>query len=161
MRLPETKLYIDGVVRPAAGGKLYDVIGPWTGDVVTHAADASAEDVEEAIAAARRAFDQTDWSENHGKRLELVKKFSAAMKAKRDRLSDIARHEVGSALAGVYFVQVDGALAGMDTLIKLFPEVKWEEDKGQVESNGVRSDRLVVFEAVGVAAAITPWYVPL
>jgi aldehyde dehydrogenase (NAD+) len=161
MRLPETRLYVDGVLRPAAGGKLYDVIGPWTGDVVTHAADASAADVEEAIAAARRAFDTTDWAADHDKRLGLVKKFSEALKAKRDRLVDIARHEVGSALAGVYFVQVDGALAGMDTLIKLFPEVKWEEDKGQVEANGVKSDRLVVFEAVGVAAAITPWNVPL
>jgi aldehyde dehydrogenase (NAD+) len=161
MRLPETRLYVDGVVRPAAGGKLYDVIGPWTGDVVTHAADASADDVEEAIAAARRAFDTTDWAVDHAGRLALVKKFAEALKAKRELLVDIARHEVGSAMAGVHWVQVDGALAGMDTLIKLFPQVKWEEDKGSVESNGVKSDRLVVFEAVGVAAAITPWNVPL
>src|SRR4051812_19753346 len=72
--LPDAKLYIDGKVREAAGGKTYDVLGPWTGEVVTKAADASQADVEEAIAAARRAFDETDWSTNHDKRLTLVKK---------------------------------------------------------------------------------------
>jgi aldehyde dehydrogenase (NAD+) len=34
MILAEAKLYIDGVVRTAAGGRTYDNIGPWTGEVV-------------------------------------------------------------------------------------------------------------------------------
>jgi aldehyde dehydrogenase (NAD+) len=159
--LAESKLYIDGVVRRAAGDKVYDVIGPWTGEVVTKAADASADDVEAAIASARRAFDETDWSINHQLRLKLVVKLRDLLKANRDRLADIARHEAGSALGGVYSVQVDGAIAGMQTLIDLFPTIKWEEDRGRAEAYGVQSDRLVVYEAVGVAAAITPWNVPL
>ena len=65
MMLPEAKLYIDGVIRPAAGGRTYDKIGPWTGEVVGKAAEASREDVEAAIVAARRAFDTTDWATNH------------------------------------------------------------------------------------------------
>ena len=40
--LPEAKLYVDGTLRRAAGDKTYDVINPWTGDVVGKAADASA-----------------------------------------------------------------------------------------------------------------------
>src|SRR4029077_17427337 len=51
--LPEGLLYVDGVLRRAEGGKTYDNIGPWTGQPVGIAADASANDVEEAIAAAR------------------------------------------------------------------------------------------------------------
>ena len=57
--LPTSKLYIDGALRPAADGRTYDVIGPWTGEVVSKAPDASPEDVIAAIAAARRAFDRT------------------------------------------------------------------------------------------------------
>ena len=72
--LPDANLYIDGKIRPATGGKTYDVLGPWTGEVVTKAADATAADVEEAIVAARRAFDETDWSTNHELRYGLVKK---------------------------------------------------------------------------------------
>jgi len=36
--LPEAKLYIDGVLRGAEGGKTFDVIGPWTGEPVGTAA---------------------------------------------------------------------------------------------------------------------------
>ena len=96
--LPEAKLFIDGKVRRAAGDRTYDVIGPWTGEPVGKAADASAADVEAAIVAARRAFDDTDWSTNHEKRFALVKKLHELFVANRDRLVDLARHEVGAAL---------------------------------------------------------------
>ena len=39
--LPEAKLYIDGIVRPAEGGKTFDVINPWTGGVAGQAAPAN------------------------------------------------------------------------------------------------------------------------
>src|SRR5688572_11557159 len=100
--LPETQLYIDGKLRKAAGGKTYDHIGPWTGEVIGQAADASAADVEEAIAAARRAFDATDWSTNHARRLELVTKLRDLLVAKRDRLVQIARLEAGSAIGAAF-----------------------------------------------------------
>ena len=60
--LTPARLFIDGELRDAAGGKTFDVISPWTDAPINTAADASAEDVNEAIAAARRAFDSTDWS---------------------------------------------------------------------------------------------------
>jgi aldehyde dehydrogenase (NAD+) len=161
--LPEAKLYIDGVVRPAAGGKTYDVIGPWTGEVVTKAADASPQDVEEAIAAARRAFDDTDWSTNHERRFTLVKKLRDLIKANQERFSLAARHEAGSSIGAVFAAQVNNAIDGMDALIEAFPEVRWEEDRGRASGMGGRyqSDRVIVYEAIGVAAAITPWNVPL
>jgi aldehyde dehydrogenase (NAD+) len=162
-KLPEAKLYIDGVIRPAAGGKTYEVVGPWTGEVVTKAADASPADVEEAIAAARRAFDQTDWSTNHALRLKLVSKLRDLIKANQTRFSDAARHEAGSAMGAVFMAQVNNALDGMDAVIEAFPEVRWEEDRGRASAMGgmVKSDRVIVYEAIGVAAAITPWNVPL
>jgi aldehyde dehydrogenase (NAD+) len=160
--LPEAKLYIDGKVRPAAGGKTYDVIGPWTAEVVTKAADASAADVEEAIAVARRAFDETDWSTDHEKRYSLVKKFRDLIKANRQRFADAAQHEAGSTQGAIKMAQVDMALGGMDTLIDIFPTVKWEEDRGATPAMfGRVSHRKIVYEPVGVAAAITPWNVPM
>ena len=42
------QLYVNGVLRDAAGGRTYKDVGPWTGEVVGEAADASAEDMEEA-----------------------------------------------------------------------------------------------------------------
>ena len=161
MILPEAKLYIDGVLRGATGGRTYDNIGPWTGEVVGKAADASPEDVNAAITAARRAFDETDWSTRHSFRLDLLTRYRDLLLANRDKLVQIARHEAGSALGAAFSAQVAGALEGASGLIEAFPSVKWEEDRGRRRQYGADSDRLVVYESIGVAAAITPWNVPL
>jgi aldehyde dehydrogenase (NAD+) len=159
--LPEAKLYIDGVLRGAAGGKTYDNIGPWTGQVVGKAADASPEDVNAAIVAARRAFDDTDWSTQHAYRLQLLTKYRDLLVANKDKLVEIVRHEVGSALGAAHSAQVAGALEGATGLIEAFPSIKWDEDRGRRRQYGFDSDRLVVLEPMGVAGAITPWNVPL
>lgn len=159
--LPETLLYIDGKLRPAEGGKAYDVIGPWTGQPVGKAADASRGDVEQAIAAARHAFDKTDWATNRERRVELLLALQELMHASRDRLVQLARHEVGAALGAVGRAQVDLALNGFADLMRVFGEVTWSEDLGESGPPVYRSARKVVREPVGVVAAITPWNAPL
>ena len=159
--LPESKLYIDGVVRRAFGNRTYESIGPWTGEPVGIAADASPDDVNEAIAAARRAFDKSDWSINHTLRFNLLKKLFELLQANYERLSDIARHEGGVALGAVSRAQVGMALDCYKTLIELIPRLKWEKDFGEAGPAVYRCHRKVVYEATGVVAAITPWNVPL
>jgi aldehyde dehydrogenase (NAD+) len=159
--LPEAKLYINGQVRRARGDKTYDDIGPWTGEVVGKAADASADDVSDAIAAARRAFDTTDWSTRHEYRFELLKKYRDILYANRERLVQIARLEAGSAIGAAARAQVDGALNGMDCLLECFKEVTWQEDRGVRRDYGFDTKRVVVHEPLGVVGAITPWNVPL
>jgi aldehyde dehydrogenase (NAD+) len=158
--LPASKLYIDGALRPASDNRTYDVIGPWTGEVVCKAPDASPADVTAAIATARRAFDQTDWSTNHARRYELLCKFRDLIVANRERLVAIVRHEAGSAMGAVFGPQVDGAIAGMNDLLKLFDKIVWQEDRGRHTTQRGATDRLVVHEAMGVVGAITPWNVP-
>jgi aldehyde dehydrogenase (NAD+) len=160
-KLHEAKLYIDGVMRGATGGKTYDNISPWTGDVVGKAAEASAEDVNAAIAAARRAFDETDWSTKQQYRFDLMKKYRDLLQANKATLVDIARNEAGAAVGAASRAHVDGALAGMDGLLESFADVTWEEDRGTRSDYGFESARIVVHEPLGVVAAITPWNVPL
>ncbi len=159
--LPDALLTIDGALRPATGGKTYDVIGPWTGAPVGQAADAGAADVDAAIAAARRAFDTTDWSTNVAKRVELVTKLRELFEENRVRLGELAQVEAGAALGAVSRAHVDMALAGWDDYLKVFPGIAWEKDYGGREGYGFVSQRKAVYEAVGVVAAITPWNVPL
>jgi aldehyde dehydrogenase (NAD+) len=160
--LPEGLLFIDGKLRRAEGGKTYDNIGPWTGDVVAVAADASAADVEEAIAAARRAFDETDWSTNHQKRFELVSRLYDLFVANKDRLVAIARHEVGAPLVAVNRAQVANCLNSWKAFMDVYPRLSHEKDYGTHDAGGgYISHRKAVYEAIGVAAAITPWNFPL
>ncbi|MGF7235608.1 MAG: aldehyde dehydrogenase family protein [Frankia sp.] len=156
----ETSLYIDGELRSAAGGRTYDNIGPWTGEIVGKAADASAEDVSDAISAARRAFDTTDWSTNHAKRLELVTKLYDLFQANVDRLIQIARDEAGSTPFIAKHVQILQALAGYQDLIDAFAKVNWTEDRGKRGPEGRVSQRIQMREAAGVVGAITPFNVP-
>ena len=161
MQLLETQLFIDGELRPAKGGKTYDNIGPWTGEVIGHAADASAEDVDAAIAAARRAFDTTSWPTDHAHRHELMKKFRDLLYKNRDRLVEIAKVEAGAAPGAAFRAQIDGALNGADGLLSEFQRMKWEEDRGVKSEGGFDTKRVVLREAAGVVGAITPWNVPL
>ncbi len=158
--LPDTQLYIDGAARDAEGGKTFGVINPWTGEVVSRAADASAADVEAAIVAARRAFDDTDWATNIALRVALVQKLYDHFDANRDRLAALARFEAGAALGAVGRAHVDMAMDGFADYLRVFPQVQWEKDYGGRESFGFVSQRKAVYEPIGVVAAITPWNVP-
>ncbi|MFT3965781.1 MAG: aldehyde dehydrogenase family protein [Sphingobium sp.] len=159
--LGETRLYIDGELRRAEGGRTYDNVSPWTRDVVGQAADASAQDVSDAVAAARRAFDTSDWSTNHAKRLELVTKLYDIFVDNTDRLIEIARHETGSTIFIARNVQILQALAGYKDLIDAFAKVVWREDRGIRGPEGRATQRILMREASGVVGAITPFNVPL
>lgn len=161
--LPDAKLFIDGKLCDATGGRTYDVISPWTGEPVGKAADATAADVERAIAAARRAFDETNWGapENRQVRFELVKKYRELFEQNRARLGELAVHEAGAALGAVNRAHVDMALDGWDDYMRVFDQVDWEHDYGTREAYGMNHHRVALREAMGVAALITPWNVPL
>lgn len=159
--LPDAKLFIDGELRNAGGGKTFAVISPWTGEPVGKAADASAADVEAAIAAARRAFDDTDWATNIDLRVKLVTRLRDLFAANKERLSDLARHEAGAAWGAVGRAHVDMAMEGWDDYLAAFPKVTWERDYGGRTSYGFETLRKAVYEPIGVVAAITPWNVPL
>ncbi len=159
--LRASKLYIDGVLRDAQDNAQYDDIGPWTGDVIARAPDASAQDMDEAIAAARRAFDCSNWSTNSALRCNLVKRLCDKLRRDRERLKDLAVIEGGAALGAVAFAHVDAPLSFFDRLFELFDGLVWEKEAGTVEMFGMRHQRMIVREPAGVVGAIVPWNVPL
>ncbi|KAG6384153.1 hypothetical protein SASPL_156046 [Salvia splendens] len=55
------KLLIDGKFVDAASGKTFPTLDPRTGEVIAHVAEGDAEDVNRAVSAARKAFDEGPW----------------------------------------------------------------------------------------------------
>ena len=157
---PETRLLIDGELCPAEGGATYADVSPWTGQEIGRAADASPRDLDSAIAAARRAFDENEWSRDHQARLVSLRRFADCIKAGRDRLALLARHETGAAGGAVFGPACDAALGMLDFPLQVAAEFCWDEDLGIADSLGVRSRRQIWKEARGVVAAITPWNMP-
>ena len=160
MAYETTRLLIDGQLCEAENGKTYPDISPWNGKEIGEAADASLADMERAIAAARRAFDETDWSTNHAGRIAALRKYARVLQDNRQRFVDLARDEVGAPGATVPIAACDMPLAMIDGFLDVAENYEWEEDIGTASLFGFESRRKVWKEAVGVVAAITPWNVP-
>ncbi|MBP8925960.1 MAG: aldehyde dehydrogenase family protein, partial [Pseudomonadales bacterium] len=95
---PETRLFIDGELVAAASGSTYPNISPVSEAVIGYAADAGPEDMDRAIAAARRAFDHTDWSTNHAFRLHCIGQLRDALVQVREEFRQQIAAETGSPL---------------------------------------------------------------
>jgi aldehyde dehydrogenase (NAD+) len=160
---PETKLLIDGVLVPAASGKTYPNINPATEEVMGAVADAGPEDMERAIAAARRAFDETDWSTNHAFRRKCLGQLKDGLLAEMEDFKQQIAAETGAPLGicGASGPQCELPIGFIDYSLENLPQYEWSRDIGVNEIMGGKNRRLVEKEAIGVVAAITPWNVPL
>ena len=158
---PNSLLYIDGKLRPAQEGRTFPVESPIDGKIVAQAADASRADVDEAIAAARRAFDETDWSTNHSARAAALRRWQAALKELSDKYRPQVMAETGCTRLLTHLVQLDVPVDLMSWTIDLAERFEWERDLGVSEVFGLKSRRVVAKEPVGVVGAITPWNVPV
>jgi hypothetical protein len=79
----EQRLLIGGELREATSGKTFENVDPTTEDVLGVTADGGAQDMDLAIAAARKAFDETDWSTNSGLRSRALGQLHAALQKQR------------------------------------------------------------------------------
>ena len=160
---PETKLLINGELVDAEGGKTYPNINPATEEVMGEVADASPGDMEKAIAAARNAFDMTDWSTNHEFRLKCLKQLQEGLLKEMEDFKKQIAAETGAPLGicGEKGPQCELPIGFMDYSINSLPDYEWSKDIGINEIMGGKSRRLVEKEAIGVVACITPWNVPL
>lgn len=160
---PETKLFIDGELVAAASGKTYPNISPVSEEIIGEAADAGPEDMERAIAAARRAFDETDWSSNHSFRLHCLQQLKAGLLKVQDEFKLQIAAETGATRGTCEGSgpQCEVPISFIDYTLDSLPKFKWSRDIGVAEVLGLKSRRLVEKEAIGVVACITPWNVPL
>ena len=161
MAIPaENRMLIDGRLVPARGGRSYENLNPATEEVIGSAADATPDDMDAAIAAARRAFDATEWSRDLAFRARCLRQLHAALAKRREELRPQIVAEVGTPVMLTHAVQQDGAIEGMLWDIETAEKYAWERELGVHELFGSRSARRVVREPIGVAGLVTPWNFP-
>ena len=160
LRTPPARQLIDGDLVAAANGATYKILNPATGQPIGEAPDSTADDVDRAIAAARRAFDETDWSTDVALRVRCLRQLHQALLDHADEVKALTTAEVGMPgfmmMAAGFDVPVDG-LAWVTDLAETY---EFETDLGVASPMGIPTRRTVRREAVGVVAAITPWNVP-
>ena len=156
----ETDLFIDGARVAAEGGATYDNVNPATGEVLGVAADASEADLDRAIGAARRAFDETGWSTDVELRVRCLRQLHQALVDHREEIRAMTVAEVGTPVALTYGPQLDVPLEFLTYYADLAEQYAWSEDLGNAEPMGIPSHRWIEKEAVGVVGAITAWNFP-
>jgi aldehyde dehydrogenase (NAD+) len=157
----ESRMLIDGKLVDSESGKQFDNINPATEEVIGQVADASADDMQTAIVAARRAFDETDWSTNKALRKQCLLQLQAALEGEREQLREELIAEVGAPRLLTFAPQLDAPLK--DALLwpaEMIDKFEWERDLPPGDMMGIASRRKVWKEAIGVIGAIVPWNYP-
>lgn len=150
------KMTIDGKAVDAISGKTFSVYDPSMGQVITEVPEAGVPDVDEAVAAARRAFEDRRWSGiRPGKRTEILMKVADLIKRNINELAQLEAIDSGKPLqlaSGEMWAASEcfRYFAGWPT--KIYGETNPTEDGMFVYT---------LREPVGVVGGIIPWNFPL
>ena len=156
----EEQLFIGGELRDARNGSTFENINPATEELLGVSADANGEDFDNAIAAARSAFDAGQWSTDLDFRLHCLDQLHQALVNHVEELTEITIAEVGATRMACSTIQVVEPLKFLPFYMDLARNYDWLTDLGAAETLGGECVRWYEKEPVGVLAAITPWNVP-
>jgi len=149
--------FIDGALSPAEGGAVFENLNPATGQILGTVAHCSAGDVERAVRAARRAFNEGGWSRaapEHRKAVLL--KLAALVREHADEIATLECIDSGKTIS--------------DCLNEIGHEVpnffQWyaeliDKSFGKVAPTGETALALIVKEPIGVVGLVLPWNFPL
>ena len=144
-------LFIDGAWVPSSGKGTMTVVDSTTEEPMGTIPEGTGEDVDRAVAAARRAFPA--WAATPvAERTALMTRVSEALSARTDELATLISREVGMPYVLSQLVQVGLPTFTFGSVAQLAADFAWEQTIG---------NSLVVREAIGVVGAITPWNYPL
>ncbi len=145
---------IDGIWRNAASGSSVPVTNPATQGIIGHVPDVSGDETREAIAAARAAF--TPWkAKTHAARAALLEAWHRLILENEQDLAMILTLEQGKPLA-----EALGEIRYGASFVKWFAEEARRVGGTTVPSPTADRRIIVLKEAVGVCAIITPWNFP-
>src|SRR5262249_55153936 len=146
----------DGAWTPSEGRDRLTVIDPSTTDAMAEVPDATAGDVDRAVAAARRAFDEGPWKDATAQdRGRVLFKLAEIVRAHAAELSELESPNPGKPI-----VEAESAIADVATCFEYYGGLatKIHGDVIPVPDNAMS---LALREPIGVAGQIVPWNYPL
>ena len=158
--LRDGQLLVDGKWRPAADGATWTHVHPATGESIGEFAVATVSDVDDAVRAARRAFDEGTWPTARATvRIQALRTYAQLLREHADELRGLQALDNGVPLSfgGIYATSVGAAADVFDH------HAGWvDKVGGQTLPPYQGGDHLAMTfrEPLGVVAAILPWNAP-
>jgi aminomuconate-semialdehyde/2-hydroxymuconate-6-semialdehyde dehydrogenase len=153
----DVKLFIDGQYVDAQDGKTFQSHNPATGEVIAHVAEASAADVDRAVRAARKAFDEGPWPRMPvAERSALLMKVADGIRKRIPEMAELESLDAGKPIRESSNLDVPRSAYNFDFFAELVKHTGTEaypvDDKFLNYS---------LRQPVGVAGCISPWNLPL
>jgi acyl-CoA reductase-like NAD-dependent aldehyde dehydrogenase len=150
------RLFIGGQwVKPAAPGEI-ELVSPATEQVFAKVAEAREADMDAAVAAARKAFDEGPWPRmSHAERADYLRKMAAALEPRIPELASAWTEQIGGLAVMGAGMHIGGVMqyGFYADLASSYPfEVR--------QPSMIGGTAVIVREPVGVVAAIAPWNAP-
>lgn len=149
-------LFIDGKYVESTGTERIDSINPFTGEVLYDVADATREDVDRAVTAARRAVDESPWSTMApSERGRVLRRVADRMAEAGDAFAYVESRDNGKLIR-----EIRAQHLGLPSMWEYF--AGWPDKlRGAQVPLGPGSFDYILREPVGVIAVIVPWNSPL
>src|SRR5256714_3408928 len=159
LRAQRKKLFIGGRWVEAAGGETFETLDPATGDVLARVAEAGVEDVDRAVAAARRSFDRGTWRElPPAERAKVLWKVGDMLEERANEFAQLETLDNGMPINDALLFHVPLAAATFryyaGWVTKLDGATQQVSLPGRYLSYTLR-------EPIGVVGQIIPWNFPL
>jgi acyl-CoA reductase-like NAD-dependent aldehyde dehydrogenase len=153
----ETRLFIDGRFVDAANGGRFASINPANGETLAEMSAGTGEDIDRAVAAARRAFKSGVWSRMAPRqRMEVLYRFAALIDRNAETLAVLETLDMGKPIADVVSVDLPSVIDTIRFMSECIDKVE-----GSVTNTEAGVMHMVLREPLGVVGAISPWNYPL
>ena len=151
------EMFIGGEWTPGTGGQTQEIINPATGKVIAHVPKGTEKDVDRAVAAARKAYDETWFDSTPRDRSERLLKLATAIEENGDELARIESENVGKPLAPTKSEEIPPIA---DCFRFFAGAARLMEGRAAGEyMTGFTS--FLRRESLGVVGSIAPWNYPL
>ncbi|MCV6584966.1 MAG: aldehyde dehydrogenase [Marinibacterium sp.] len=149
--------FIDGAFVDAGSGRVFDCVNPATGAVLAQVAECDAHDVDRAVTAARRAFDDGRWSRAApGDRKAVLLKLADLIRANLHELALLDSLDMGKLVRDAVTIDAPGSAHFFQWYAEAIDKIYDE-----VAPTGPGDLALVRRVPLGVVGAVTPWNFPL
>ena len=151
------KAFIDGKFCDAKSGKTMDSINPATGKLLGTIPSCGREDVDAAVAAAKKAFESGVWSRMHPtERKKIFLRFVALMEKHMVELALLETLDSGKPIRECLVTDLPETIECLEWHAELA-----DKEYGAISPSGENALGLIVKEPVGVVACVLPWNFPL